>query len=153
MRKKLLLSFIISSIALCLFSCGNNNKVSDSTLTLINENIQESNVINQSENLVSTSWKFYEENNTIPTPDSSVKGIFLKEMSDGEYIYDLSDNSYDAEMNFKTYGSVLLYCGFTIENENGLNLILDESGEMVAAMGTGKEDDSYFLLIYIFGRK
>ncbi|MCI8788146.1 MAG: hypothetical protein HFH92_03380 [Lachnospiraceae bacterium] len=48
-------------------------------------------------------------------------------------------------MNFKTYAAVLLGCGFSIENEDGTYRILDESGEIVAVMGAGKEGNSYVL--------
>ena len=113
-----------------------------------NESIEEPEAIGKSEDNLS-SWKFYEENNTVPTPDSSVKGILFTELSDGYYMYDLSNNSYDADMNFKAYGAVLIGCGFTIENKNGTYMILDESGVIVAAMATGKEGDNYFLMIYI----
>ena len=64
-------------------------------------------------------------------------------------MYILSDNSYDADMNFKVYAAVLLGCGFAIENEDGMYMISDESGETVAAMTTAKEGDSYILMIYI----
>lgn len=113
-----------------------------------NESIEEPEAISKSEEKLS-SWEFYEENNTVPTPDSSVKGVLFTEISNGFYIYNLSDNSYDADMNFKAYGAVLLGCGFTIENENGAHMILDESGVIVGAMATGKEGDSYFLMIHI----
>ena len=36
-------------------------------------------------------------------------------------------------------------CGFSIENEDGTYRILDESGEIVAVMGAGKEGNSYVL--------
>ena len=152
MRKKILLCLIVASITFVLCSCGNSIDESDTILTDVNENenTEELNAIDKSEDLIPSSWAFYEENDTIPTPDSTVNGIMFREKSDDNYMYDLSDNSYDANMNFKAYGAVLLGCGLTIENEDSLYKILDDSGEIVAAMGTGKEDDSYFLMIYIW---
>ena len=163
MRKKILLSFIIGSMALNLCSCEKSNGANDSTLTEIsgtsdstltkindNENLEEVESIDESEDLIPSSWEYYEENNTVPTPDSCVKGIFFKEISDDNYIYDLGYDSYDADMNFKAYGAALLGCGFTIEKEDILYMILDDSGETVAAMAAGKEDDSYLLMIYVW---
>ena len=54
---------------------------SNSVLTTTNENsenedAEEPESIGKSEENLS-SWEFYEENDTIPTPDSSVKGIFF----------------------------------------------------------------------------
>ncbi len=96
----------------------------------------------------------FAENGGLPTPDSAVSGVRLKQSASYVYIYYLADGdaNYDETELFSSvlaYLSVVVDAGFRVDTRESITQIFDGDREIAHFVLSGTQDSGYLMYYQI----
>ena len=138
-------------------ACGSGQSISESNDIKVKSEVGQSTEESESENNTSeeSSWEYYEENETIPTPNSSVMGVayYTHFSTEGHntYSYILSPDEEKAQEQFQEYLMIFRRMkGYEVNAAKGSMALIQKDKHSICGVGVHLSEERNQLVVLFF---